>query len=122
MADARYEQWARDGDVLAQIGRAISAQPTRVSVRLPRALADVALSAWRRDTEDEPPLPSETTEVWHVRDRAATLGLIGLSIERGGVVDGDDVVVDVDAWHIGDAFRAADEDGLLNDALPPSAG
>jgi hypothetical protein len=30
------------------------------------------------------------------------------------------VVVDIDAWHIGDAFRAADEDGLLRDAVPPT--
>src|SRR3954465_4749910 len=98
VADARYEAWARDGDVLAQIGRAIFGQPTRVRVRLPRALADEALAAWQRDTENEPPLPPETPETRRVRYRAAALGLIGLSVESGGVVEGDEVVVDIDAW------------------------
>lgn len=122
VTDARYEQWARDGAVLAQVGRAVFGQPTRVTVRLPRALADEALTAWQRDTEGEPPLPPETPEERHIRYRAAALGLIGLSIETSGVVDGDEVVVDIDAWHIGDAYRAADEDGLLNDVRPPNVG
>jgi hypothetical protein len=110
----------QDGEVLAQIGRALFGQPTRVSVRLPRALAEQALAAWHRDTESEPPLPQETSEQRHIRGRAASLGLIGLSIESGGVTECDEVVVDIDAWHIGDAFRAADEDGLLRDAVPPT--
>jgi hypothetical protein len=113
VADARYEGWARDGEALAQIGRAIFGQPTSVSVRLPRSLAETALAAWQRDTGNEPPVPPETPEQRHVRYRAAALGLIGLSIESGGIVEGDEVVVDIDAWHIGDAYRAAGEDGLL---------
>ena len=112
--DARYQQWAQDGEVLANIGRAIREQPTRVRVRLPRALADKALSAWQRDDENEPPLPPETPEQRHVRYRAAALGLIGLSVENECVLDNDEVVVELDAWQIGDAFRAADEDGLLS--------
>lgn len=121
VADARYEQWVRDGEVLAQIGRVFFAQSTRVSVRLPRTLAEEALASWQRETENEPPLPSETPEQQAARYRAAALGLIGLSMESSGVADGDEVVVDVDASQIRDAIRAADEDGLLRDARPPRA-
>lgn len=121
MTDPRYERWAGDGEVLAQIGRAIFGQQTRVSIRLPRALADGALAAWQRDDEDEPPLPQETPEQRRIRRRAAALGLIGLSVESGGLTEGDEVVVDIDAWYIGDAFKAADEDGLLRDAKAPNA-
>lgn len=120
MTDAKYEEWARDGDVLAQIGRAMLGQETRVSVRLPRVLADEALASWQRDDSDAP-LPAETPEQRRIRYRAAALGLIGLSVEEGAVADGDEVVVSVDAWHIGEAFRAADEDGLLGEATPPRA-
>jgi hypothetical protein len=113
VADARYEEWASDGEALAQIGRAILGQPTRVSVRLPRALAETALAAWQRDEEIQPTLPPEAPEQRHIRYRTAALGLIGLAVESRGVVAGDEVVVDIDAWQVGDAFKAADEDGLL---------
>jgi hypothetical protein len=115
VTDARYEQWARDGEVLAQIGRAVFGQPTLVSVRVPLALAEEALAAWQRDTDDEP-LSSETPEQSHIRHRAAVLGLIGLSIESSGVVVAHEIVVEIDAWQIGDALRAANDDDLLKDA------
>jgi hypothetical protein len=47
------------------------------------------------------------------------LALIGLSVETTGVLDGDDVVVDADAWCVGDALGAADDAGLLVGMVPP---
>jgi hypothetical protein len=119
VGDDRYEAWARDSGVLAQIGRAVFSQSTRIAVRLPRALADDALAAWQRDNDGEP-LPSETAGQRAVRHRAATLGLIGLSIETVGTWDEDEVVVELEAWYIGDACSAAEEAGLLVDAKPPT--
>jgi hypothetical protein len=118
VGDDRYETWARDSGVLAQIGLAVFSQPTRIAVRLPRALADEALAAWRRD-DDGVPIPPETADQRAVRLRAATLALIGLSIETGGMWDENEVVVDLEAWYITDAYGAADEAGLLADARPP---
>ena len=42
--------------------------------------------------------------------------LIGLSIQQSGVREGDEVVVDLDAWFIGHALHEADQAGLLGDA------
>lgn len=110
--DERYENWRDDARVLAEVGRHLSTQQTRLQVRLPRALAAAARSAWERDV-DERPLPPETAEQQQVRRCAGVLGLIGLAIETGGIDAGDDVVVEIDAWEIGLALEAADEAGLL---------
>lgn len=64
--------------------------------------------------DDSEELGDETLEQRDVRLRAAALALIGCSIEELGWLDGDDVVVKLDAWFIGDALAAADMDGLLN--------
>lgn len=108
--DRRYEVWGRDADTLAEIGRELLGQVTRVSVRLPRLLAEAAVASWDRDSRDEE-LPTETPEQWGTRDRAATLSLIGPSITDEGVWEGDEVVVDLDAWFIGNALQAADDAG-----------
>lgn len=114
-----YAQWAGDGQVLAQIGRSLFAQRLTVSVRIPRRLAKLAVDSWERDGSGED-LPSpESPQQSALRDRAATLSLIGLSIQRDGVEDGDEVVVDMDAWFVGNALNAADQDELLRDVLPP---
>jgi hypothetical protein len=110
--DERYERWHEDARVLAEVGRQLSTQPTRVQVRLSRALAAAARSAWERDAEERP-LPAETAEQRQFRHRAGTLGLIGLCIENGGSDDGDEVVVELDAWEIGLALEAADDAGFL---------
>jgi len=107
-----YRVWAGDAEVLAQVGRSLYEQQTRVQVRLPRQVADAALAAWQRD-DDEGALPPETPETRATRHRAGSLALIGLAIESGGVVDGDDVVVEIESWSIGLALEAADEAGLL---------
>src|SRR6266496_4234379 len=77
-----------------------------------RSLAEQALAAWERE-EDESPLPTETREQQTARHRAGSLGLIGLSIQESGIWEGDEVVVSLDASYIGDAFRPADDAGLL---------
>jgi hypothetical protein len=118
-----HERYAADAAVLGQIGRATFPQPTRVRVRLPRALADLAVAAWARDEDDEQnaapreETPGQTT----ARHRAGTLALIGLSIERagGGIAAGDDVLIDLEAWNIGSAFDAAEDAGLLTGLRPP---
>lgn len=107
-ADRRYEVWGKDADTLEEIGRELLGQVTRVSVRLPRVLAEAAVASWDREDGDEE-LPAETSEQWATRDRAATLSLIGLSIADRGVWEGGEVVVDLDAWFIGNALQAADD-------------
>jgi hypothetical protein len=82
-------------------------------------LAKEALDKWERDTSGGALSSPESPEQWPIRDRAATLSLIGLSIQEDGVEDGEDVVVDLDAWFIGHALDAAEEDDLLSDVRPP---
>jgi hypothetical protein len=67
---------------------------------------------WEREADDGP-LPSETAEQRRDRHLAGTLSLIRLCSENGGTEDGDDVVVEVDAWQVGLALEAADHAGLL---------
>jgi hypothetical protein len=120
MSDDPYGVWEEDAKLLAAIGRSIFGQRTRVTVRLPRDLADRALAAWRREEGDGRPLPPGTREQRAVRHKAAAVGLIGLSIENGFQPDGDEVVVELDAWQIGDAYNAADDAGLLRDVGTPN--
>jgi hypothetical protein len=116
--DDAYQQWAEDAEVLAQIGRALYVQPTRIAVRLPKELADQALASWQRDNDEGMSLPDqESAAQSKARDDAATLSLIGLSIQDDGAVDGDEVTVDLDAWDIGQALQSADDAGLLRGLL-----
>jgi hypothetical protein len=117
VTDEDYARWALDGQVLAQIGRALMAQSLEFQIRVPRELADAAVAAWQRDSAG--PLGEETEEQRSARHRGAYLGLIGLSLEERGRPDGDDVVVKLDAWFIGEALNAADADGLLDGVYPP---
>ena len=110
--DDAYKQWLVDGGVLAQIGAEFAKQATGVEVRLPRALADLAVASWQRDDELED-LDAESTDQRAIRYRAAALSLIGATLEVAGQPDGDEVVVRLDAWFVGDALNAADDAGLL---------
>jgi hypothetical protein len=76
-------------------------------VRLPSALAHAALKAWQRDDEGGP--DPESYEQRAIRHRAATLGLIGFSVEQSGRADGDEVVVELSPDLIGNALNAADD-------------
>jgi hypothetical protein len=80
------ERYAADAAALAEIGRAIFPQPTRLRVRIPGALADLAVAAWAREEDDEGNLApgEETPEQITARHRAGTLGLIGLSVQDAG--------------------------------------
>ena len=114
-----YDEWAKDGLVLAEIGRALFSQNLDVQVRIPRQLADRAVASWEReDTGIGLPSP-ESPEQQRIRHRSATLSLIGLSVQQFGVEDGDEVVLPLYAWYAGDALNAADEDGGLAGRWPP---
>ncbi|WP_435583425.1 hypothetical protein [Amycolatopsis thermoflava] len=102
MTGKRYHE---DAEVLAAIGTAIGEH--RITVRLPRALAEAAVAAWQRD--ETGPVAPETPEQWVLRDRAAELALIGLAVSERGRPDGEFVVVDLDVAAAGAAVRAARE-------------
>jgi hypothetical protein len=121
VSDSDYQEWERQAQVLAGIGRSLFTQPLRLRVRLPRGLADHAVDAWQQEARTNPLPKDEPANMRLVRRRAGTLGLIGLSIEQSGVPDGDDVVFDLDAWYIGSALDAAEDAGLLADVRPPSS-
>jgi hypothetical protein len=118
VTNADYVQWAQDADVLARIGQALFPQGHRVTVRLPRQLAKEAAARWDRDDSGSP-LPAETPVQAGTRGRAATLALIGLAVRDGGVNQGDEVVVELDAWFVGHALDAAEDEGLLELPGPP---
>jgi hypothetical protein len=40
-------------------------------------------------------------------------------VSKSGAAEGDDVIVEVDAWSVGSALAAADEAGLLDGLIPP---
>ena len=108
MTDSDQERYAGDEQILAQIGKHLfDANIPPVEVRLPRALADLAVAAWTRD--DEGSLGSEDSTQIRQRRSAATLALIGLSIETNGRVDGEAIVVPLDPGLIGNAFNSVDD-------------
>ncbi|SDC93189.1 hypothetical protein [Actinokineospora iranica] len=104
---ANHEQYVRyreDSHVLAAIGTHIDAQLGRLTVRLPRAVAEAAVAAWERD---EPAgHDTETGEQRALRDQAAELALIGLAIAQRGRWEDAEVVVDLDVGSAGAASRA----------------
>jgi len=122
-----YVQYAQDAAILGEIGQVLFPQDTKLSVRLPRELADRALAAWHRDldapgaapmveqTPEQTPeeTPEETPEQRLTRTRAAYLALIGLCIENTAQPSGDDVLCELDACYIGSALEAAEAQGLL---------
>jgi hypothetical protein len=109
--DDLQTQCLLEAETLAQVGAAIFPQATKVRVRLPRNLADLALAAWQRD--DDSSSGPEATEQRAARHQAGTLALIGLCIEQTGQPDNDEVVCELDSWYIGMALDAADDRQLL---------
>jgi len=108
-----YEKYAQDAAVLGEIGKVLFPQDTKLSVRLPKDLADQALAAWRRDEPGGERPAEETPEQELLRTRAAYLALIGLCIENTAQPSGDDVICELDAWYISGALEAAEAQGLL---------
>ncbi len=110
--------WRDEAAVLAQVGRVLFPQETRVQIRLPRELAEAARRAWRRESVVSDP-GDETDQERSTRQRAGDLALIGLAIEERGRIEDGEVVVDLDAWQIGSALTAADDAGLLDGLAGP---
>jgi hypothetical protein len=105
-----YARYAHDSEVLGRIGKVLFPQDTELPVRLPADLAGLAVAAWQRDESGLP--EQETPEQRQVRHQAATLALIGLCVEYTGRPDGDEILCDLDAWYIGGALDAADQQEL----------
>jgi hypothetical protein len=101
----QYGRYASDGRVLAAIGTALRGQPPGGPVRIPRDLADAAVAAWSRDELDELADP-ESEEQKRVRCQAASLALIGLSIQERSEAGGDAVLVGLDPDLIAEAVAA----------------
>ncbi|MER7705684.1 hypothetical protein ABTX81_22680 [Kitasatospora sp. NPDC097605] len=101
----QYDRYRDDATVLAAIGGHVAAQAGRVTVRLPKAVAEAAVNAWERDESGE--LAQETPEQYALRDQAAELALIGLEISQSGRREGEEVVVDLDVASAGAALRAS---------------
>jgi hypothetical protein len=110
--EKNYEDWAADAGALHELAQQLLPQSPKVQVRLPRELADRAVAAWQRE-EDPGNLRQETAEERTLRNDAATLALIGQSVEETGIEDGDDVLFKLDAWILGVALEAADKAGRL---------
>ncbi|MET8382840.1 hypothetical protein ABZV14_07530 [Streptosporangium canum] len=104
-----YTRYRQDSAVLAEIGRFLDPQVARLTVRLSGDLARAAVAAWDRDEEGE--AGEETVEQARVRDRAASLALIGLAVADRGTASGDEIVVELDVTEVAAALLAAyDED------------
>ncbi|CAL9348307.1 hypothetical protein [Streptomyces sp. enrichment culture] len=101
-----YDRYRDDAAVLAAIGARVEAQHARVTVRLPKDLADAAVAAWQRDEREAP--GAETAARRRLRDHAAELALIGLAIAERGRWEGGAVLVDLAIGSAGAAVRAAE--------------
>ncbi|WP_346535460.1 hypothetical protein [Micromonospora sp. DPT] len=101
----QYVRYQRDRTVLASIGTYLDPRVSRISVRLPRSVAEPAVAAWDREELDG--VGEESREEYELRDDAAELALIGLAIASRGMWDGEEVVVDLDVVQIAAALRAA---------------
>ncbi|MEV4518214.1 hypothetical protein AB0K00_55820 [Dactylosporangium sp. NPDC049525] len=101
----QYVRYQQDRTVLETIGACLDLQVSRISVRLPRSLAELAVAAWNRDELGG--IGEERREEYELRDDAAELALIGLAVSERGVRDGAEVVVDLDVVQVAAALRAA---------------
>ncbi|MCX5410250.1 hypothetical protein OHA37_00510 [Streptomyces sp. NBC_00335] len=101
----QYVRYQQDRTVLASIGAHLDPQVSRVSVRLPRSVAESAVAAW--DREEPGRIGEESREEYELRDDAAELAFIGLAISSRGVWDGEEVVIDLDVVQIAAALQAA---------------
>lgn len=104
----RQKVYRHEARLLGELGAVfVGVALPRVEVRVPKALAEAAVTAWERD--DDEPLEPETFEQRAQRHRAAEFSLIGLAIAERGRLDGDEVVVDLSAGLIADAVNASDD-------------
>ncbi|MGI5346901.1 hypothetical protein ACQEU8_01750 [Streptomyces sp. CA-250714] len=104
---AQYARYRDDAKTVAAIGACVETQVDRITVRLPKGLAEAAIAAWDRDEADEP--GEESHEQHAAREHAAELALIGLTISERGRWEGEEVAVDVDVASVGMAIRAHEQ-------------
>ncbi|MFF3595366.1 hypothetical protein [Kitasatospora indigofera] len=101
----QYARYRDDSKVLAAIGEHVAAQAARVTMRLPRAVAEAAVDAWERDELGG--RGPDSHEEYLLRDRAAELAFVGLAISERGRWEGEEVVIDLDVASAGAALRAS---------------
>ncbi|MEW1700766.1 hypothetical protein ACIQCR_16865 [Streptomyces sp. NPDC093249] len=101
----QYVRYREDSKVLAAIGEHVDAQVGRVTVRLPRAVAEAAVAAWERDELGD--VVEETHEQYELRGQAGDLALIGLEISEDGRWEGEEVVIDLHVHSAGAAWLAS---------------
>lgn len=100
----------QEANTLGEVGAELRKQDIpRISVRIPQALAERALRAWKREADDGGTVEVESLVERTTRHRAGTLALIGLAIDERGQQDGDAIRVDVHPEQIGIALDAADD-------------
>ena len=113
MENSDLAYWREDAADLAWAGQRMFRQALLVEVRLPTELAERAAAAWSRDDGGQMSA-DEFADDMRVRHRAAAWALIGLAIEQTGRSEGLETVFMVDAWQVGKALDAAEEDGILD--------
>lgn len=95
--------------VLAEMGAALRGQQfPQIPVRIPRALAERAVTAWKREVEEGGTISKEAPEERTARHRAGTLALIGIAVDERGQRDGEDILVSLHPEQIGVALDATD--------------
>jgi hypothetical protein len=99
-----YVQYRQDSQVLAEVGRQLAGQVSRLRVTLSREAAEAAVAAWNRDELGV--VGEETVEEFELRDMAAELALIGSAVTQRGVWEDDQVIVDLGAVQVGAALQA----------------
>ncbi|WP_328957900.1 hypothetical protein [Kitasatospora purpeofusca] len=123
--EERYALYREEAKVLAAIGEHVHAQVDRVTVRLPRAVAQAAVDAWERDDPDDG-LRGETIEQYELRGRAGDVALIGLVISEHGRWEDEGVVVELDVSDAGSALltyiEAVGPNYRPKERLEPSGG
>ncbi|GGS11697.1 MULTISPECIES: hypothetical protein [Streptomyces] len=111
-AEEEYARYREDVKVLVAVGACVRDQAARIDVRLPKAVADAAVAAWRREEAGGPEGGrEESREQYVLRDRAAELALIGAAIAERGRPDGTDVVVALGVESAGAAARVVSSGG-----------
>jgi hypothetical protein len=80
--------------------------PAEAQVQLPQYLAVAALAAWERDETDDLPAV-ETADQEMLRDHAATLALIGLTMQETADLTRDPVTVRLAPDLVANALKAA---------------
>ncbi|MGP3975699.1 hypothetical protein ACTWQF_17155 [Streptomyces sp. 8N114] len=109
-AQEQYVRYREDAKSLAAIGTCVEAQAGRVTVRLPKVLAEAAVAAWHRDEPEAPHGLGDETHGQHaIRENAAELALIGLAISERGRWENEEVVIDMDVASAGAAVRAHED-------------